>query len=66
MKLAFEDNIDDRQVFYDYLKGAEINRKAWYEKIWDHFCRWKVARPLSCPNNNFYKSHYANKKYSAN
>ena len=38
MKSAFEDNVDDRQAFYDYLKGAGINRKAWYEIIWDHFC----------------------------
>ena len=41
MKSAFEDNTDDRQVFYDYLKGAGINQKAWREKIWDHFHRLK-------------------------
>ena len=37
MKSAFEDNIDDRQAFYDYLRRAGLNRKAWREKIWDHF-----------------------------
>ena len=36
MKLAFEDNTDDRQVFYDYLCRAGLNKKAWPEKIWDH------------------------------
>ena len=37
LKSAFADNVDDRQAFYDYLRGAGINRKAWHEKIWDHF-----------------------------
>ena len=37
MKSAFEDNIDDRHAFYDYLRRAGLNRKAWREKLWDHF-----------------------------
>ena len=37
LKSAFEDNVDDRQAFYDFLRGAGITRKAWCEKIWNHF-----------------------------
>lgn len=33
LKSAFNDNIDDRQAFYNHLRTAGIKRKAWCEKI---------------------------------
>ena len=43
LKSAFEDNVDDRQAFHDFLRGAGITRKAWCEKIWNHFRGRKPA-----------------------
>lgn len=43
LKLAFDDNIDDRQVFYNHLHTAGIKRKVWCEKIWDHFQGQKLT-----------------------
>lgn len=37
LQSTFEDNFDDRQAFYGYLRKAGITRKVWREKIWTHF-----------------------------
>ena len=37
LKSTFEDNCDDRQAFDSQLHEAGVKRKAWRDKIWDHF-----------------------------
>ena len=47
MKSAFEDNIDDRQAFYDHLKGAGINRKVWRKEFGITFVSESASLELS-------------------
>ena len=37
LKSVFDDNIDNRQGFNEQLHTSAITRKAWCEKIWEHF-----------------------------
>ena len=34
---SFADNSDNRQTFYDQLNLYGFTRKAWCEKLWEHF-----------------------------
>ena len=62
LQSAFEDNIDDRQAFYDCLRKAGITRKIWHEKIRTHFQGRIKAHVDSffvgylSSKNSFYKS----------
>ena len=37
LKSVFDDNIDNRQAFNKQLHKSGITRKAWCEKMWEHF-----------------------------
>ena len=43
LKSVFDDNIDDHQAFNKKLHASGITRKAWCEKIWEHFRSRKPA-----------------------
>ena len=43
LKSTFEDNCDDRQAFNNQLQIARVKRKAWHDKIWNHFTGQKLT-----------------------